>query len=397
MSHSDEKFNHSDMPDNYLLPSSTTTAASQLEHFDQLLTALYACVDHEDGFTQFLQVFRKIFQVKTAALICMRVEPFKGIYSWASGYPPGLIKMLIKTGTLAKDEAIVRAGKEPSGSVYCFSGCNPDYDIFADISPVTKAWLKTVGITDNATLTFEVRSNERFVFLLNRVGKQGIFKQQELELLQRLQPHLERALSLFEALSHEKNVSEGLHSAIDNLHYPVALFSVVGRLVNINQTFRDLGERYGIFRVDDSTAQLTFNDKSTEEEFSRHLTACLFNVAQEQASVDVMFVKTEALPVRLTIRPLYNKKKRLSGVMVEARDSNTAKEYSATDVQKVLDCTEAEAKVIAKLLLGDDVAMAAESLNLSAHTVRGYVKSVMSKNDFHRQLDLIAALLKVLS
>lgn len=388
--------NHSEHGKN-ILAHDDSMPAMQLERFDELITSLYTCIDHKDGFAPFLQLLRKNFHVKTAALFCMRVKPFKGFYAWASGYPPGFIKMLVKTGALGKDESVKRAAREPSGTVYCFSDCRPEYDIAESVGPFSKAWLKALGVTDNAALTFEMRSNERTVLMFNRAGRQGIFKRFELELLQRLQPHLQRALALYETLSHQKHVSEGLASAIDSLDYPVALFSAVGRLVSANQAFQGLGKTHSIFRIDENTQQIDFVDKSTDEEFSRCLVGCLTNEEQEKTNVELIFVKTKALPVRLMLRPLFDKNQRVTSVMVEARDGNTAADYSFADVRKVVDCTEAEAKLVVRLLLGDDLNTAARAMSLSLHTVRGYVKSVMGKNDFHRQVDLIVALLKVLN
>lgn len=393
---SELEHHHSERGSNNIVAQSKSVPAMQLEKFDELITSLYSCIDHKDGFTPFLQLLRKVFDVKTVALFCMRVKPFKGLYTWVSGYPPGFIKMLVKTGAIAKDESVMRAAREPSGSVYCFSDCRPDYDIAESVGAFSKAWLKAVGVTDNAALTFEMRSGERAVLMFNRAGKQGIFNRLELELLARLQPHVHRALVLYESLSHQKNVSDGLTAAIDSLDYPVALFSMVGRLVNVNPAFRELGKTHAILHIDDNTQQIVFTDKSTDAEFSRCLASSLTTEEQKQANIELIFVKTKALPVRLMLRPLYDKNKQVTAVMVEARDANTAIDFDCADVQKVIDCTQAEAKLVVRLLLGDDLNTAAEAMSLSLHTVRGYVKSVMNKNDFHRQVDLVAALLKVL-
>jgi DNA-binding CsgD family transcriptional regulator len=65
-------------------------------------------------------------------------------------------------------------------------------------------------------------------------------------------------------------------------------------------------------------------------------------------------------------------------------------------VCKIINCSNAEAKVVLRLLAGEDAATAAKSLCLSPHTVRSYIKEILSKNDFKRQIDLISVLLKAL-
>ena len=63
-------------------------------------------------------------------------------------------------------------------------------------------------------------------------------------------------------------------------------------------------------------------------------------------------------------------------------------------MQALYDLTAAECKIAALLLEGKDPAAAADSLGISKQTVRQHLKSIMRKTNTHRQVELIAQLLR---
>ena len=70
--------------------------------------------------------------------------------------------------------------------------------------------------------------------------------------------------------------------------------------------------------------------------------------------------------------------------------------YSAREVQRVLALTQAEARVIAALVNGASPRVIAEHFSVSLETVRAQVKSAMRRLDCHRQSQLIGKVLNAL-
>lgn len=104
---------------------------------------------------------------------------------------------------------------------------------------------------------------------------------------------------------------------------------------------------------------------------------------------NVIFLSTNNLPIRLLFKSMFNKAKQLQGFLLEVHDANQFMPLSEQQIQRVIDCKPSEAKVIAGLLLHKEVPSIATDVGLSEHTVRIYIKQVMKRNKFARQVDLI--------
>ncbi len=75
------------------------TDDTQADILDSLVTSLYSCVEHKDGFDLFLRNIRDTFGLVSCCLAVIQKEPqLKGLYGWAVGYPPGIVPLMLKTG-----------------------------------------------------------------------------------------------------------------------------------------------------------------------------------------------------------------------------------------------------------------------------------------------------------
>lgn len=367
---------------------------AELALFDSLVDSLYSCVNSEAGFKPFLESLATHLNVYSTAVACLDIEHKKGFFGWSHGYPPGLINTLIKTGMIFKDDAVQRCAGEQNGSVYSFSDGDPQFDLYPQLSLTSKAWAKLTNMKDSGAYTFDLDDGRRVGLIVNRNESQGVFVQRDLQLLNRLALHIKRAVNLHVALHKQRQLKEGLDSAILSIDYPMALYDAFGEVSHINPAFKAFGQKHQVFEVDQYS--IKFFDQQINFEFNQAiLSFCLGDDVRHNQEVLYIRDKSEKL-LRIHIRRLSNKDKLTSGVMVEAKDAVTSVVPNTELIRKIIDCSEAEAKVIVSLVEGNDAGQVAEKLFLSTNTVRGYIKDVLKRNDFKRQIDLLATIIKAL-
>lgn len=387
------------------LPGGTSPHASLLEaadsntdRLDRLVTSLYSCVDDSNGFEPFLHCIKEELNLASCSLAAIQRAPrMKGLYGWAVGYPPGVIPLMLKTGLVFKDEAISRALEVGPSALFSFADGNPEQDILASMPAFTRTWVRAAGIIDSATVAFTNKYQQHIVLVFNRHRSATIFSAEEMALFSRLKKHVEIAVDLYERMHRCEQGFKDLKSSISLLKQPVAVFSPVGLLITASPTFAELGERYNAFKINQDKREIEFRD----EEFSREFhTQVMLYVTGETSALDdndTLYLATEALPIRFSITPVQDSESGKRNVLVEVFDPNLCRTPSSDEIRKVINATESEARVCLALLKGADPADASKELDLAVSTVRSYIKSVLQKNNFNRQVDLVTHLLRICS
>lgn len=373
--------------------SKRDSSTSYFNEYDQLISLLYDCAASEEGFSPFLSKACEYLNATTGLMCSFDKTTHKGRIVWYHGYPKGLIPLLIKTGASRKDEAMVRALDAEPDTVYSYSKGDECFDILAGMGTFSKTWIKAMGLKDTATFTFELIPNERHVIIFNRIGDQGIFKDTDLDLLHLVSSHIKKAVNFYETLFMQKRINEGFEMALSTVDLPLILFANNGMVAAINDAMEKLNKHYSLFHHTDG--QIQFYNESVNAFFERQLLAFFLEDKERSTLPEVVFIPTESEPIRLTLRPLFKKKKRFSGVLIEAKDINSITYPSLELIQSILNVTPSEARIIEFLIRGENVKNIARKIHLSEHTVRGYIKSSMEKNKFKRQIEMISFILKV--
>ncbi|ROR98886.1 DNA-binding CsgD family transcriptional regulator [Sinobacterium caligoides] len=365
---------------------------SELSSYNQLVYTLYDSASSDKGFTPFLAACCETLNARTAGLFAIDIATRKGRIGWASGYPEGLLQQLIKSGATEDDESVLRALSLPLGAVYSFSDGDDDYDIYSELSPISQESAKTIDMSDNAGVTFELRLGERFILMFNRSRDQGVFKSEDLNIISLLAGHVEHAVMLYEGIYSQKALNKGLGSALDVVQQPIMLFSASGSLASVSDEMEKLNQQYNLFTVGDSG--IVFNDDKLNEDFHRSILVFLLDSKCRQLQRQHIFIPTASEPLRLTFRALLSKEEQFTGLIVEAKDSNAIEYPSRSSIRAIIDATESEAKVVERLIRCDDIKSSAKILQLTENTVRSYIKSVMAKNGFKRQIEMISLIIK---
>ena len=365
--------------------------------YDELITALYSGISSQDGFSGFLKRLKLILNAYTAILIVVDINPVKVHYTWAEGYPSGSLALLMKTGAINKDKAILEGVSAAAGGLYSLSKDRADYNPYAGLNPLTKALVKSLGLYDNAGISVAVENqNRRLLLTLNRNLSQGPFFFKELEVLTRLKPHLERAFFLHQLMASGHQKLTSLKASIEQLHYPLAILNLDKTVLSANSALRQLIDKHPNLGIDETTNQLWFADVEFAHTFENSCVTISGNYEKKKIEVTHLFLPTNDLPIRITLKPLRIDGKQTVSLILEFRDGNDQQDYRLRHIQNVLTCSEAEARVLKGLLVYGQASQVAEDLSLSLHTVRSHIKSVLQKNNYTRQIDLLTYLIKIL-
>jgi DNA-binding CsgD family transcriptional regulator len=246
-------------------------------------------------------------------------------------------------------------------------------------------------------MAFDTGKNNRFLLILNRNNDQGIFYKRDLFFLEKLQHHIQRCCSLFISMQEKEQRSQEYSSALMNVEYPIALISSLGNVAAINQSFIDLGEKYNLFDYSVEKKQLIFRCNEYQEKFNLALLPFLTNIEHEQTKKDFLLIRSDLCNIKFNFRALGENIIKQVPVLVELKEVDKKPVFSVDEIQQVIDATLSEANVVSHMVAGEDAKDIAINLNLSIHTVRGYVKSLLAKNDCRKQSDLIALIINHLS
>jgi len=231
-----------------------------------------------------------------------------------------------------------------------------------------------------------------------RSSRHGAFERSEIELANRLQPHLIRAFELDRRLSEARQLSGSLAQSLDRSRHGIFLVDGDARLRHANRAGetlvaegRGLSTRDGILRAagSDGTRALhrLIADAGAADKDSRSGGA--LSIARPQFG----------RPLSVIVAPLrsgvFSPFRQAPSVIVCATDPESGIALPEDRLRALFGLTPSEAKIAIELLAGGDLTAVAERKSLSVNTVRVHVAHIMDKTETSRQAELVRLLERV--
>ena len=236
---------------------------------------------------------------------------------------------------------------------------------------------------------------------LPRARRRGPYRASALALLDRISPHIHRALRLSRQLA-RAGFTDAVQRATPTTQSLAAwLVDDAGRVVFANPR----GEQ--LLRVNDGLSirqgTLVATLASEQPAFAAALAAVLrLPYGPSDAGPELTIRRPRERPsIRLSIGPAPVRMlgwlgQGARGAFIIGYIPEPPGGLAAKDVQRVLALTQAEARVVAALASGHEPRVIAERYNVSLETVRAQVKSAMRRLDCHRRSQLIGKVLEAL-
>lgn len=276
-----------------------------------------------------------------------------------------------------------------------------------EIAPTTRLenwefyadWMSPQGVTDGVTAQL-VASDELLVGIGGyREPRSPPIRERESETLELLAPHVARAVVLADRLGHLAQERDLLRVALDQLLSGVVVLDAKGWVVGANLAAERLAaERDGLHL---SGEGLAASDRGAQHALQRLVQAATRAAFGEGGGAGGVLAVPRASgrrPYELWVCPLPASSARLGGgagaAVVLLADPEERAEPPEALLQRLHGLTPAEARLAARLAMGEALADAADALGVARETARNQLKQVFAKTDTHRQAELVALLLR---
>lgn len=240
-----------------------------------------------------------------------------------------------------------------------------------------------------------VEGNITVVLNIARSRKRDAFGRAEIEIANRLQPHLVRACHLSRQLSGMRRVDRGLKEYADRCADGMFLVDRAASIAYTNRAGetllaggRGLVQRNGVLRA-------------ASERGTRTLHALISRAAAgngDRSSGTAALERPMGRALSVTVIPVPPQHVqtfcRKSTVLVSVRDPDHVPPASDERLRLLFNFSRAEARLAVQLLEGRSLKEGADELGVSINTVRSQLASIFAKTDTRRQAELLRLLME---
>jgi len=240
-------------------------------------------------------------------------------------------------------------------------------------------------------------------FGIQRTQSEGHVDDEQIRLLERLLPHVKRAMEMewqFRAIRHER---DGAIDAMDRLAHGVILVAASGEVVQTNRAADSILFRQDGLRIVDGVlcAATQPDTRRLQSHIARVAKITLGEDLDERGviSIDRPHARRQPLSVSISRFPIYAGTVagapgyRKAGALLFVQDPETNSPVSSEILQGVYGLTPAEGRLVEALVGGTHLRAAAERFDISLETARTQLKAVFSKTGVRSQGDLIRLIL----
>ncbi|GAB3277785.1 helix-turn-helix transcriptional regulator [Parahaliea aestuarii] len=233
----------------------------------------------------------------------------------------------------------------------------------------------------------------------SRRRQDGAFRRDDRALLERIAPHLQRALHIHARLSRTTSERDLYAGAVNQLAVATIILDETGRVLNTNALAKALlEERDGLLEKDQHL-------QVGSRELNRRLQEALTTVIRAQQRGEASVVRALRVPrsrghadLGLVIRPIasseWGEGQASPCAAVFISDPDLRESASQNTLGELFGLTPAEANLAILLSRGLSLAEVSESQNVSQHTARAQLKSIFAKTGVSRQAELVRLVLK---
>jgi DNA-binding CsgD family transcriptional regulator/PAS domain-containing protein len=248
-----------------------------------------------------------------------------------------------------------------------------------------------------------ILADSRLSALLNASQRPGgrTFDQDDVLLLRRLLPHLQRAFQLYERLSEVTQAKSAVEDVIDRMPFGVVLLDGTGRVTFVNRAAK---------RVFDARDGLTLRNREVSAASTKQTTELHQAIAEALAAGrgqgvlttggGVLAVDRPSLkrPFQVLITPVHSRApavafsgpKPIAALFVSDVENETG--TPGQMLRTFYGLTPAESRLASELLQHRTVEEAAETLDISLNTARSQLKRLFEKTGTRRQSELLRLL-----
>lgn len=366
-----------------------------LQAYNQLISTLYRCLHDNAGFQSFFDAFQQHFKALQGGIMGVTANPQRVLYAWTFGYPEGFEEWFINSDLPERDEALTRYVQLPPRQFDSFLHGDSSRTILDILGPESRAWAETVGMGDSAGMLVTLESDTRVVFMANRHRDFGPYTNDEILQMNLLAPHIENAVALHLKLYQSNSDNENLAMALNHVNKPLMVFNALGSIAQANDAARNLLTHTGNLFIGEDQ-RLHSSDKRLTRKLHDAISTCIVHSHKGHLDTRTLFIRNGHERLAICLTPLVAESVENNGVLAELFSFDSELAPDLERLQTLFQCTPAEAAVAAALIQGLSASDIAEEKQISIHTARQHIKSLLAKNGYRKQTELIAMLVRAL-
>lgn len=372
-----------------------TLDGDTLQTYNQLVSTLYRCLHDNAGFQPFFDAFQQHFKALQGGILGVTANPQRMVYGWTFGYPEGFEEWYINSDLPERDEALTRYVQLPPRQFDSFLRGDTSRTILDILGPESRAWAEAVGMGDSAGMLVTRENGTNVVFMANRHQDFGPYTNDELLQMNLLAPHIENAVALHLKLYQSNSDNENLAMALNHVNKPLMVFNALASIAQANDAARNLLTHTGNLFIGEDQ-RLHSSDKRLTRKLHDAISTCIVHSHKGHLDTRTLFIRNGHERLAICLTPLVAESVENNGVLAELFSFDSELAPDLERLQTLFQCTPAEAAVATALIQGLSASDIAEEKQISIHTARQHIKSLLAKNGYRKQTELIAMLVRAL-
>lgn len=357
-----------------------------IERFSHLVGAIYDTAQNTDSWSACLEQLRREFAGNYSSLIVRR----------ASGADLGYV-------ISASGDLRVLSSHHPMVGLSPFSCLRPERVVTTSdlLSPdewraslYYRDWCEPHGVFHVMAVDIDLPGLGIYGLRITRPPEAPAFSMAERSLCEYLIPHLRRALTLYAAVNHDRQVDSMYRHAMGQLMVAVFVLDENGVILERNAMAND------IVALGDGISISSHKLCATYPADNRKLYQMIQKVLSQgepgkTAMVEAMSLSRPSGRVAWGVvaqaihATEWTEGKRRPSVAVFMRDAESRSEPPARLAQQLFQLTPAETALAIQLANGLSLDEASEALNIRRNTARAHLRSIFSKTGVRRQTELV--------
>ena len=296
----------------------------------------------------------------------------------------------------ALDEAVPRIRALPDGSLVHFP------DLYTEKEKKTSGTYNELllanGIHNSVNVRMSVPQESRVYWNVMRRKDSGGWKSDQIQMIERLLPHVGRFVQLRQVLLDARASRTSLTQLLDNSRCGIIQLDWHGRIVQLNDYARNLlREGDGLF---DKGGFLSARVPADNSNLKKVLENALPKLGDPGVSGSVTVGRTLVAPRLLLYALSVGERQRnfeiaRDAVLVLVVDPATKAAIDPAVVAAALDLTPSESRIASLLAEGNSIRDIAHSTGREESTIRWHIKHIFTKQGITRQAELIRRVLEL--
>jgi PAS domain-containing protein len=378
------------------LPQVLAANALMSDAETRFLDALYRGAIDESELTRALQLVQDMFQCRSGAFVSFDTRAPAADLSMVSGIFNEYGRLYLEQ-FVAIDPAPLFFSRLASGTASTSDRILSEQE--RNALPFFNEFFRPIGLTETlAGNLFNDRG--RFSLIgLQRGDDRSPFDDGDIARLERLMPHVTRAVQLRRAFVRIEAQNHALQAAIDRLPAGLVLLDADGGAVFVNATMRALTRRADGLSLDRSGRPLLANLAAR-----RRFDALLHDVSKGGAGGVLSAPRTSGAPdyaVLVSPSPaslaqLRWDKPGIAGSLVLVHDPDSRSQSPPDVLEQGLNLPKGAAKLVAALAADEDLKSFAEREGITIHTVRFHLHTALARTGTRNQAELVRIAVRLL-